>query len=387
MIFNRKHGRPDSICGAQPMPMKTRWLNAILLTLCVGSACQTAAAKTPGYTFFHLGIAGTLNGVHQPLSIGSVPLSGSIGTVLGFDDSQIPRAFAWIGNTLIVHYFPVAGSPSAISQNGAWASISNASGAYTCSPLGDVAGRGAWLINPCVRALGVNNSGLVVGEGPLTINGQAVTRPFTLSCGASGCGAPFYLYTLGGTYSSARAINNVNEIVGVSTTAGGTTRAFYINPGSSIPQDFDPAHPTYNSVAYAINDGGTTVGAVLGGPCPPFPTICQGSSSNTYPVIFGGRSGVASLGSLGGTQGAALSINTAGTIVGWSAVASGQSHGFLYSGGVLTDLNSFPLHSASGQTVTGWTITEADGINDLGQIVGRAISVISNREEVVVLVP
>jgi len=73
--------------------------------------------------------------------------------------------------------------------------------------------------------------------------------------------------------------------------------------------------------------------------------------------------------------------------VGWSAVRSGQSHAFLYSAGVMTDLNSIPLYDTANQRILGWTITEADGINDVGQIVGRAIYPLTGKEEIVVLVP
>jgi probable HAF family extracellular repeat protein len=72
------------------------------------------------------------------------------------------------------------------------------------------------------------------------------------------------------------------------------------------------------------------------------------------------------LGTLGGTFGNALGINSGGTIVGSANTAGDVSQdAFIYSGGVLTDLNT--LLDGSG---AGWSLTSAQGINDLGQIVG-----------------
>jgi len=58
-------------------------------------------------------------------------------------------------------------------------------------------------------------------------------------------------------------------------------------------------------------------------------------------------------------------INNNGQVVGQSDTAAmGRTHAFLYSEGSLLDLNNL-LTSGSG-----WTLTDARDINDLGQIVG-----------------
>jgi probable HAF family extracellular repeat protein len=73
-----------------------------------------------------------------------------------------------------------------------------------------------------------------------------------------------------------------------------------------------------------------------------------------------------SLGTLGGTSGAALAVNDTGAIVGWSSLAgnSDVTHAFLYQNGTMTDLNSLLPPSFKGITLFG-----ATSINDLGQIV------------------
>ena len=70
------------------------------------------------------------------------------------------------------------------------------------------------------------------------------------------------------------------------------------------------------------------------------------------------------LGTLGGPFSYAYSINNVGQVVGYASTTSGTSDAFLYSGGVMVDLNSLlPPNS-------GWQLQLATGINDSGQIAG-----------------
>lgn len=74
------------------------------------------------------------------------------------------------------------------------------------------------------------------------------------------------------------------------------------------------------------------------------------------------------LGTLGGTRSEGMGINDTGQITGWSYISgdSGQ-HAFLYSGGVMSDLNHL-IHPSSG-----WVLQDARGINNLGQITGTGL--------------
>jgi probable HAF family extracellular repeat protein len=61
----------------------------------------------------------------------------------------------------------------------------------------------------------------------------------------------------------------------------------------------------------------------------------------------------------------ALSVNDRGQVVGQSSItADAAIHAFLYSDGQMQDLNSLLTPNS------GWTLREATGINDAGQIVG-----------------
>ena len=79
-----------------------------------------------------------------------------------------------------------------------------------------------------------------------------------------------------------------------------------------------------------------------------------------HPFLYSGGV-MTDLGTLGGARGYAQGINDLGQVVGVAQTAGGLVHPFLYSGGVMTDLGT--LGGARGYAL---------GINDLGQVVGYA---------------
>src|SRR5204863_2721197 len=83
------------------------------------------------------------------------------------------------------------------------------------------------------------------------------------------------------------------------------------------------------------------------------------------PYLYTDGIGMVDLGTLpGGTGGQANGINALGLLVGFGDTSAGAQHAFLYRNGTMTDLNTLISPSS------GWVLSIAVDINDLGSIVG-----------------
>ena len=212
------------------------------------------------------------------------------------------------------------------------------------------------------EALGINNSGVVVGDSYTAAGNSSPRHAFTYAGGVL-----TDLGTLAGTVSAATAINNSGLIAGFSTsntplTDTPTQKAThsFTSLGSSLT-DLTPASGIGNK-AYAINASGTVAGSLR---------ALMPLSSNS--VLVGSHAMTISngvmkdLGTLGGASAEAYGINASGTVVGGSTVsvdAAGNEspyHAFVYRNGALQDLGSL----LGGDTI-------AKGINDAGVTVGNS---------------
>ena len=205
------------------------------------------------------------------------------------------------------------------------------------------------------QATGINASGQVVGSSQLDPSSPLSADPATRAFRFSG-GTMTNLGTLGGTTSVGNAINASGQVVGSSETAAGDTRAFrtaangLITPGIGL----GTLGGTF-SQANGINDSGQVVGFAE----------TAGGQFRAFRTTAGGDINAASdLGTLGGLNSQAFAINALGQVVGSSETAAGESRAFLFDASGLFDLNTRLASSA-----TGLILTEARGINDLGQIV------------------
>jgi probable HAF family extracellular repeat protein len=245
------------------------------------------------------------------------------------------------------------------------------------------------------QAYGINNAGQVVGQGAggafLYSNGTTTY----LAAGNDSCayginnlgqvvgqampsgGGPLYgfLYSNGkmtnfGT-GNATGINDSGQAVGYSYTYGYGfifSNGNITNLGSVNPIGINNAGQIIgfnNDGSAFLNSNGTITN--LGSNRP------YGINNSGQVVGYCSLNGNAFLYSNGETSylglGTATAINKVGLIVGY--FDGGYSPGtdaFIYSNGVMTDLNSL-IDPASG-----WTLVEALGINDEGDIVGGGFS-------------
>jgi probable HAF family extracellular repeat protein len=297
---------------------------------------------------------------------------------------------------------------------------------YNVTDLGTLGGRES-------SAYSINNRGQVVGFS-LTGGAPGGYRAFLYSNGAM---QDLGTFSSGnpGTFSAALSINNYTEVVGWTDDGAGVRRAFLYDGGGSIQDIGTPSG--ISSWAYAINDNGQIAGhtstsglnrAFLynGGSFQDLGTL-GGAESQSWGInshaqvvgwatnsaglprafLYSGAGPMQDLGTLGGTTSGARDINDLGQVVGSSAISDGTFHAFLWSGsgpmqdlgaGFATAINNRGQIVANSSVMgsnhafvylgdglmqdlnglidpaSGWTLSNAFDINDLGQIVGEGIS-------------
>jgi probable HAF family extracellular repeat protein len=159
------------------------------------------------------------------------------------------------------------------------------------------------------------------------------------------------------TGSSANAINNHGQVTGYSSV-GLYDQAFIYDPSATTPFLSLGTLGGATSYGKSINDSGAVVG---------YSSLSDGV---THAFLYTNKDGMIDLGALGvaGNTSQANAINNAGTIVGAS-----NGHAFVYQNNQMIDLNTLI------DPALGFTLTNATGINNLGQIVGYGT--LANGEE------
>ena len=191
-------------------------------------------------------------------------------------------------------------------------------------------------------AFAINNNGQVVGE--MGVDNTSGTTAFLYENGVvTNLGyLPGGENIIGGIYSTAAAINASGQIAGSSINqsafsySGGQMSALGTLGGLS-------------SQAYGINDAGQIVG-----------TSTQSGYSHNRAFLYS-NGAMTNLGSLGGDYSVARGINNSGVVTGTSYLSDGHEHAFVYSNGTMTDIGTL-----------GGPNSEAVAINNAGQIVGNA---------------
>jgi len=211
-----------------------------------------------------------------------------------------------------------------------------------------------------VTASGINNTGQVVGWTG-TFNSVGGTAFIT---GANGAGVTSLGVLSGRQYSKAFRINDAGQVVGFSYNANPNSfityyaRGFMTGPNGVGMTDLgalDPAGIGYSS-AWGINAAGQVVGAA-------------DTASYASHAFLTGASGVGmtDLGTLGGMSSMAYGVNNFGQVVGYSYNAQWTSYAYVtgINGAGMTNLNTLV------SLPNGAHLTEARGINDMGQIVAN----------------
>lgn len=212
---------------------------------------------------------------------------------------------------------------------------------YTVTDIGTLAGAES-------RAFAINNSGRVVGESDISSSPEP-ENPFSWISGSL-----TDIGTFGGGGGAAYGVNDVGYAVGSADNVASQTHSFI---WSDIfgKRDIGTLGGNF-AIAVDINNANQVVGqSDIGG----------AGNIQDRAFLWDHTNGMQEIATLGGASNAALGINDTGQIVGYSGTTGGQTHGFLLSGGVLTDIPTLGGH-----------LGFAHEINNGGQVVGYSTLVV-----------
>lgn len=161
------------------------------------------------------------------------------------------------------------------------------------------------------------------------------------------------LGTLGGASSGGAGINDHGHVTGWALTVSGEQHAFVSDEAGMHDLGTLGGHTSYGQ---AINNAGHVAGWSTLGP-----------DLLAHAALFDGTAWK-DLGTLGGEQSYGLGVNGSDQVVGFSMDTREEQRAFIYTGGVMFNLNDI-----SDAKQKGWTLAVASGINTRGDIAGSGL--------------
>jgi probable HAF family extracellular repeat protein len=206
-------------------------------------------------------------------------------------------------------------------------------------------------------AMDINENGVVAGSSKALHGQHAFTWTQAGGMVDNGSQNPI----ANGAIAGWNGINSSGKLVGTSYIIFSPYKASRGQLGDAQPTQMSPAGQFSNGMALAVSDAGTMVG---------WQSAASGGSPQA--AIFNGDGTFQGLGHLGLGESWAEDVNESGLIVG-RAFGDPDGNGFIqksfvWENGVMTDLSTV-LTNGDGWT----TLFSASGVNDLGQIVGAGM--------------
>ena len=248
------------------------------------------------------------------------------------------------------------------SSDGAVASVESADGTVTAVAPGSpgevvavsATARGVsatsdvWVLLPEYAAVDVNSGGDVVGTRTVyELDDTDAPRAVTTAVAWPAAGAATAIPGLGGTGSSAAAVNDARLVAGTARTSAAVDHAFVWTVGDAAATDLGTAGGT-SSWAIDVDDDSEVLGTF------------RTSAQDLHTVIWASDGTPGEVAELGGASLAPAALGLRGEVVGAVTLVGGEVHAFLWSpqGGGVNDLGSAGVGS------------RAADVNRFGDLVG-----------------
>jgi probable HAF family extracellular repeat protein len=287
-------------------------------------------AAAPTYSIVNIGgVGGSLSEAFAISANGAVA-----GTA--YDIHNNSRGFAYEANTQVygsgTDFRGINSKGEVVGTRGGYATVWRDGSPQSLGALG---GNASW-------GLGISEAGRITGAA-LRADGE-------LHAFLSFNGQMLDVGTLGGSWSSGYAVNDAAQVAGYSLTKDGAFAAFRWDQQNGMRR-LDGPNGSTDSRAFGINGAGAVAGSY------------RNSSGDFRAAMWDSDGTVVDIGSLGGGYSFGYGINDDGSVVGFSYDGLGRQRAFIWTGGMLFDLNSLVND-------VDWSFTAAYAINAKGQIAG-----------------